>query len=200
MTLMIAAFFMACGDQGANNKPANAPANNANANAAPNTAATEADIKKLVGDMSAALGKNDADALAKLYSDNYVFVGPDGAVATKAERLASMKSGDTKFESVVYSDMTVRVNPENTGAVVVGKVTVKGKNLGKSADGEYRFTQVWSKGKDGWQVVSAQSTRIAAATLAKPEANKPAANTAANTAPTNKAANTAKSPPAPANK
>ena len=196
MTLIIASFFTACGDQGtgnAGNKPAN-NANAANANTAPNTAAIETDIKKIMADASAALAKNDADAMDKIYSDNYMLVNLDGSVQTRAERLASLKSGDTKYESFSYDEVNIRTNPEGTGAVVIARATMKGMNKGKPIDGTYRVTQVYSKTKDGWKQVSAQATKIeAAAAPAKPgDAKMPE---------TNKAANTTKPPaPAPANK
>ncbi|MEO7659152.1 MAG: nuclear transport factor 2 family protein [Pyrinomonadaceae bacterium] len=191
MTLIIATFFMAC-EPAANtgNKPANAPANNANAAPAVNTAAIEADIKKMVTDTAAALAKNDADALDKMYGDNYMLVNLDGSVQSKAERLASFRSGETKFESFAYDEITVRTNPEGTGAVVIARATAKGTNKGQAIGGTVRVTQVWSKTKDGWRQVSAQATQITAA---------PAGTTTANTANANKAVNSAK-PPAPANK
>lgn len=193
VTLIIAACVMAC-EPAANtgNKPANATANNANTAAPATAAAIETDIKKLATDMSAAQVKGDAAALDKMWADNYVFVGPDGVVATKAQRIDSMKSGDTKIESLSYDEMSVRSNPEGTGAILIGRATVKGVNLGKPAVGQFRMTQVWSKAKDGWQLVSGQVTAITAAAA-------PAVTTAANTANANKMANTAKPPP-PANK
>ena len=164
MTLIIASFFMAC-DPAANtgNKPANAPANNANA-AAPvaNAAAIETEIKKLANDGTAAITKNDTAALDKLWADNYMFVGQDGVVSTKAQRIESMKSGSSKIETLTYDEMSVRSNAEGTGAILVGRATVKGTNMGKPVDGQMRFTQVWSKTKDGWRSVSGQVTAITA--------------------------------------
>ena len=187
---------MACGDQGAGNagnKPANAAANNANAAPVANATAIETDIKKMVNDVAAALTKNDADALDKFYGDTYMLVNTDGSVQTKAERLASIRSGETKFESFVYDEINVRSNPEGTGAVVIAKATAKGLNKGKPLPGPVRVTQVWSKTKDGWRMVSGQATPITAAEPAKTgDAKMPEAN---------KMANTAKPPaPAPANK
>ena len=195
MMFIIAAFSMAC-DPGAGNntanKPANAPANNANAAPAVNTAAIEADLKKMVTDMAASLAKNDADALDKMYADNYMLVNLDGSVQGKADRLASFRSGDTKFESFAYDEVTVRTNPEGTGAVVIARATAKGMNKGKPVASNIRVTQVWSKTKDGWRQVSGQATPITAAAPAKADdAKMPAANNAANTA---------KPPPPPANK
>ena len=170
----------------ATNKPANA-ANNAAAAPAANTAAIEADIKKAVNDMAASLVKNDAAAIEKLYAENYRFVGPDGAVATGAERVASMKSGGTKYESITYDEVTVRSNAEGNGAVSISRATVKGVNLGKPVDGQFRVTHVWSKTKDGWKLANGQTTPItAAATDAKPANTNTAARDTNKTAPANK--------------
>lgn len=191
--MLISASFLlvSCGDQGAGNagnKPANG-ANNATATApAANSTAIETDIKKAVTDMAASLTKGDAAAFEKLYTDSYRFVGPNGAVSTGPERVASMKSGDTKYESVAYDEVTVRSNAEGTGAVSISRATVKGKNLGIAVDGQFRVTHVWSKTKDGWRLASGQTTPItAAATDAKPANSNTAAATNANAAaPANK--------------
>ena len=165
MALAISTVLMAaCGDQGGGNtanKPANA-ANNANA-AAPNNAAVEAEVKKLMDMAAAALAKNDADAMEKIYNDNYMLVNIDGSVQTKAERLASLRSGDAKYTAFSYSDVNIRVKPEGDAAVVIAKLTMKGTLRGKPVDGEYRVTQLYGKTKDGWKQISAQATKIEAA-------------------------------------
>ena len=161
------------------NKPANAANNSSNA-APANTAAIEAEVKKLVTDYAATVAKNDVAAFEKTTTDNFMFVSNDGSVQTKAERVASMKSGETKYESLTYDDLDVRVNPEGNGAVVIGKAVVKGVNMGKPVEGANRVTQVWSKTKDGWKMASLQATPITAS------AGKPPANTAASSSPGNK--------------
>lgn len=199
ISLLTAASLMlvSCGGPAANNagnKPANAgnSANNAAAAPAPNAAALEADLKKMTTDMAASLLKNDVAAMEKMYAENYQFVGPDGAVSNKTQRLDAMKSGDTKYESITFDDISVRTNPEGTGAIVISKGTVKGKNMGRKADGQYRVSHVWSKTKDGWQLVNGQTTPLAAATnAAKADDSKPVnSNTTANGA----------KPPPPANR
>lgn len=160
----------------AGNKPANTSnsANNATATApAANAAALEADLKKMTTDMAASLLKNDMAAMEKIYAENYQFVGPDGAVSNRTQRLDAMKSGDTKYESITFDDISVRTNPEGTGAIVISKGTVKGKNMGKAVEGQYRVTHVWSKTKDGWRMVNGQTTPItAASTTAKTDDDK----------------------------
>lgn len=175
--------FVSCGDQGggnASNKPTNTANNSSNA-APANTAAVEADIKKLVNDTAAALAKNDVATLEKTYSDNYMLVNLDGSVQNKTDRLASFRTGETKFESFVYDEVNVRTNPEGTGAVVIARAAAKGTNKGKPVSSSVRVTQVWSKTKDGWRQVSGHATTITDAAPAKSD-DKPAANAPANTA------------------
>jgi len=180
---MMAAILLAIGcqppDSNTTNKPANAVYNSSNT-APANTAAIEAEVKKLVTDYAASVAKNDVAAFEKTTTDNFMFVSNDGSVQTKAERVASMKSGETKYESLTYDDLNVRVNPEGNGAVVIGKAVVKGINMGKPVDGANRVTQVWSKTKDGWKMATLQATPITAS------AEKPPANTPASSSPANK--------------
>lgn len=189
LSMLIAASFLTACDPAANSNMANKPANAAN-NAAPaaNSAAVESEIKKLVNETAAALAKNDAAALEKLYSDNYMLVNLDGSVQNKSERLASIKSGDTKFDSFAYDEINVRSNPEGTGAVVIARATATGMNKGKKIEGTIRVTQVWSKTKDGWRQVSGHATQIAGVATS-PAANTAASNSSSSTSPP--AANTA---------
>jgi ketosteroid isomerase-like protein len=190
--LMAVSFAIACAPA-ANNANASKPANAANStnvsntNTAANSAAVESEIKKLVNDAAAALAKNDADALDKMYSDNYMLVNPDGAVQNKTERLASIRSGETKFDSFSYDEVNVRSNAEGTGAVVIARAMATGINKGRKISGPIRVTQLWVKTKDGWRQVSGQATPILAAGA---DADKPAAN--ANAVSTNGNANAGK--------
>ena len=164
MTVVVASFFNACGEPAAN-KPANnsAPANNTAANTtatAADTAAAEAEIKKLMDTTQAALAKNDADAMDKVYHEQYMLVNIDGSVQSRAERMASLRSGDVKYTAFSYTEPNIRVNPEATGAIVIAKLSMKGTFKGKPSDGEYRVTHVYRKTKDGWRLVTAQATKI----------------------------------------
>ncbi len=176
-----------CGDQGAGNT-GNKAANNTitNANTAGNAAAAEADVRKVVKDAETAVSKNDVDALAKIYSDNYMLVNIDGTVQTKTERLASMKAGDTKYTAFSYDEIGVRTNPEGTGAIVICRATIKGTNKGKAVDGVFRVTQVYSKMKDGWRMVSGQATPIVAGAETPKTDDKKTADADKDKAPANK--------------
>ena len=165
-----------CGEQAGSgngaNKPANAPGNNATKPAA-DTATIEADIKKMLASSAEALsGPNAADSFERTTTDSYMFIGPDGAVATRADRAKSLRSGDSKYESLKYDDVRVRVNPEGTGAVSISTVTVKGTNMGQKVDGAYRSTHVWSKTPDGWKLAHGHVTAMTAKEEPKTDAAK----------------------------
>jgi len=185
-----ALMFAGCGAPTANNtattnaanKPANSAAANAAAAPAADTAAIESDIKKLVTAYATSTANNDAAAYDKTTTDNFMFVGNDGTVQTKAERVASMKSGQTKYDKLTYDDVNVRVNPEGNGAIVIATATVKGLNSGKPIDSTVRVTQVWSKTKDGWKMASLQATDIASKSADK-KADAPASTDNKTSAP-----------------
>lgn len=173
ISLLITASFIftSCGAPAANNANAgNKPANAANSATAPaaDKAATEADIKKMMDDFAAALNKGDADALGKMYADDYTLIDQNGAVQTKAARMEMIKSGKVKMEGMKFEDLKIKSNPAGDGAVVTGHVSGKTTVDGKSEDRNSMVTWVMGKMKDkGWQFVSAQITDI------KPGAAKP---------------------------
>jgi hypothetical protein len=109
-----------------------------------------------------------------------------------------MKEGATKYESLTYDDVNVRVNAEGNGAVVIAKATVKGMNMGKPIDGVNRVTQVWSKTKDGWKMASLQATAMTAKADDKKTEDK--AKTDAKSAEDDKKADDKVKSAAPANK
>lgn len=178
LSMLIAASFLlvSCGDQSGGNKPANAANNAAPANSAASSASAEADVKKLMSDLAGILAKNDADAAAKFYADDYRLVTPDGVVQTKTERLADMKSGTTKFDTFSYNDINVRTYGDT--AVAVATVKATGIVSGKPRTNDMRATLVFRKMPDGWKVVNGQATPIAA--TAAP--TNPAANSNMNAA------------------
>lgn len=160
--------------------------NGSNTGTAANPAATDADVKKLLNDLAAVLAKNDADAAAKFYSDDYHLVTPAGVDQTKAERLAEMRSGATKFDTFAYENVNVRTYGDTAVAIATVKATGKVANQPRVTD--MRATLVLKKMADGWKVVSGQATPItgAASTTANTAGN---GSNMANKADTNSAGN-----------
>jgi ketosteroid isomerase-like protein len=115
-------------------------------------------VRQLLNDVSAALGRADTAALDRIYADDYTLVNESGVLTTKAPRLAAIKSGELKYESVGFDEVSVRLYG-NT-AVVTYRVTSKGQLKGQEIGGLFRATSTYVKMKGRWQLVAAQVTRI----------------------------------------
>ena len=167
ITVFIAAFFTGCGGSGANNAAANKPANVVVANTAPspvvNQEAVKSEVRKVMEALKAGLSKNDADAMDKIYADDYKITYPDGTSMNKTERLAAIRSGAVKFTSFEYTEESISVNPDGNGATGIFKIMAKGTMKGKPMDPVVRTTGVFSKTKDGWRLMSALNAKMDAA-------------------------------------
>lgn len=116
-------------------------------------------VRQVEDEITAALGRNDADALDRLWASDYTFVNRVGAVLTKAQRLASLRSGDLKYESYSRDEENIRVY--GSTAVVTYRSTVRGQHGGHDIGSQRRVTSVLMKRKGRWRVVAQQSTSIA---------------------------------------
>ncbi|MGI9166445.1 MAG: nuclear transport factor 2 family protein [Pyrinomonadaceae bacterium] len=115
-------------------------------------------VRQLLNEISAALSRNDTAALDRIYADSYTLVNESGELTTKAPRLAAIKSGELKYESVGFDDVNVRLYGDT--AVVTYRVTSKGQFKGQVIGGQFRATSTYVKMKGRWQLVAAQVTRI----------------------------------------
>ena len=122
-------------------------------------ASAEQEVTQLTDQYIAALKGKDTAALERIWADDLTFITPGGAVLTKAQRLADIQSGATRFDSLEASDRTVRVYGDV--AVMTSLTTMKGQYGGHEASGQYRVTNVFARRGGGWQIVSLQMTPIA---------------------------------------
>ncbi|CAN5320682.1 hypothetical protein BH18GEM1_BH18GEM1_18630 [soil metagenome] len=115
-------------------------------------------VRQLLNELYTALGRNDTAALDRIYADDYTLVNEDGVLTTKAPRLAAIKSGELKFESVSFDEVNVRLYGNTAVATyrAINKVQFKGQEIG----GQFRVTVTLVKKNERWQVVAAQVTRI----------------------------------------
>ncbi|HZS48266.1 MAG TPA: nuclear transport factor 2 family protein [Blastocatellia bacterium] len=106
----------------------------------------------------AAEGRDDADALDRLYAPGYTFVTPFGQVWTKEHYLGLMRSGDLKTDSYSRDEETIRVY-SNT-AMVIYRSTAHGALKGQSFNSQRRVTTVLMKEDGRWLAFGRQSTPI----------------------------------------
>jgi ketosteroid isomerase-like protein len=120
---------------------------------------SEKEVREMIEKYRTALLQRDVSALEKIWADDYVFVNASGDVVTKAQRLANVKSGATKLESI-NKEENIAVRVYQNSAVATSRVAIKGKYGGQSISGQYRSTHVWVKGPEGWQLVANQLTAL----------------------------------------
>ena len=121
-------------------------------------AGAEQEVAQLTDQYIAALKGKDTAALERLWADDLTFITPGGAVQTKAQRLADIKSGATKFDTLDSNERTVRVYGD--AAVMTTLSTIKAQYGGQEASGQFRVTQVWARRGAAWQIVAIQMTRV----------------------------------------
>ena len=95
----------------------------------------------------------DVNALDRLIDDELLFVGPDGAVASKADDLALHRSGAVRFTAHEPIDLQWRLVAPDVVVVALHArlaVLVHGQPF---AD-EYRYTRVWARRDAQWRVVA----------------------------------------------
>jgi ketosteroid isomerase-like protein len=116
------------------------------------------ELIKLENEWADALVKHDWAFLDQILADDYIWTDPDGNVWTKAQFLASLKSGEDVLTAAVADEIRVRVYGDV--AVVTGRTTVKEQYKGKDISGQYQWTDMWVKDYAGrWQCVASHSSR-----------------------------------------
>jgi ketosteroid isomerase-like protein len=117
------------------------------------------ELQSLDKEWSAAIVKNDVDAIGRFMSDDWVIIGPEGNVIDRSRFLAVIKSGDLTHESMESDDWLVQVYGDT--AIVTAQAKSKGKYRGQSFATHERSTSVFLR-KDGrWQCIHTQLTPIA---------------------------------------
>lgn len=131
-------------------------------------AAIEAELLKLEREWMDAPKLKNGEAVRRVVADDAVLGYPDGTVATKADEVRTVESGDVTMDSFETLETKVTVLDADA-AFISGRSAIKnGKyidpNTKRTIDisGEYRFLDVYAKRDGKWQVVASQATRIPA--------------------------------------
>jgi len=118
----------------------------------------EQEVKNLEDQWCKAWIAADAVALDRIHADDYVAVHNIGALSPKSSVIADVRGGLFRYESMEHRDLSFRVYGDTV--VVVGVTVNKGRRGERDVSGTFRYTRVWVKRRDNWQVVLSQYTRI----------------------------------------
>lgn len=118
----------------------------------------EQEIRQTLEKLADAFTRRDADAAANYWADNHTFIGRNGAMQNKAQRIAGMKTGQPRPGAFKYEDVNIRMLG-NTAAVVTARPTYPIKfDNGQIVTVSDRATMTLAKTNGRWQVVATQST------------------------------------------
>jgi ketosteroid isomerase-like protein len=123
------------------------------------TGSVEQELIKLEKELADAWVKRDVAFFDRVIADDFTWTAPYGIVSTKAQSLATLKSGEDVVTSWVVDEMKVRVYGD--AAVATGRSTIKETYKGENVSGQYRWTDTWVKRAGRWQCVAGHSSEIA---------------------------------------
>jgi ketosteroid isomerase-like protein len=101
----------------------------------------------------------NVDELARTWTDDYTFINPQGAIVTRAQRLANLASGNTDV-NVIDDEREITVRVYGDMAVVQNLSTLHGRFNGVPTDTDLRGTFVWVRRNGRWQLVTNQLTAV----------------------------------------
>jgi ketosteroid isomerase-like protein len=101
----------------------------------------------------------DTNALADLISDDLLFAGPDGQLATKAQDLAAHASGTVRFREHDPLELRVRrIGRDVAIASLRARLVVD--VAGSVTSGVYRYTRVWCRDDGQWRVAGGHVSEV----------------------------------------
>jgi len=101
---------------------------------------------------------NEGSWFQRTFAEDYVWIGPNGEVVSKAECIRDLESYDLTWESVAVKDVQVRVYGDT--AIVTGRFLGKGRYKGRPLDERQRYTSVLIKRHGRWQIISEHCSKL----------------------------------------
>ncbi len=120
--------------------------------AAPGQNDVQTTLQRLETEWNVAHVRGDAAAIDRILSDDVVIIGPAMRVMTKADAVGMFTSGRMKFDKYDTSETTFRILGET--AIVTGRLKRTRVVNGPATDDDWRFTKVYVRRADRWQVIS----------------------------------------------
>lgn len=114
---------------------------------------------KLEKQFTAAIVKNDPEAIGRFVTDDWIIIDADGGIIDKERFLGVIKSGALAHEMMEPDDICIRVYGDS--AVVTALTRTKGKFMGQQFSTQERSTDVFVRLDGGWRCVLSQLTRFA---------------------------------------
>jgi ketosteroid isomerase-like protein len=128
------------------------------ASATPLAADDAAEVEALERRLVDAIGSRDLETYSRLVADDYVATRPDGSELTKAQVMASYRSGERGYVDLAIEGVKGRVYGD-TGVVTA---RTRGKRIedGKEIENRVLYVRVFARREGRWQAVAQLSTPL----------------------------------------
>jgi ketosteroid isomerase-like protein len=123
----------------------------------------ETTIAELEENLQQAMLSSNVQELDELIADDLVFTMHTGLVITKQNDLEAHRTGIQKFTSIDLTDQQIRHYGDC--AVVTLQAHLTGVFQGQDYSALYRFTRVWVKRQNRWQIAAGHVTQMGDAPL-----------------------------------
>ena len=120
----------------------------------------EAAVRAAMDDYKQFILDSNVGELDRLWTDDYTFINPQGAIVTKAQRLANFSSGNTDV-AIIDSEREITTRIYGDMAVVQNLSTLRGEFNGVPTATDLRGTFVWVRRNGGWRLLTNQLTAVA---------------------------------------
>lgn len=121
---------------------------------------SEAQIMDAENRLRAAMIGSDVSSLEELLAPEMIFTNHLGQLLGKEDDLAAYRSGKVKVKELKPSELQIRFHGEV--AIVSVRMLLTGTYDGSPANGDFRFTRVWSlSSQKTWRVVAAHAGILA---------------------------------------
>lgn len=114
-------------------------------------------VRQVIENLQKALQAGDATALDSIYADGYTFTGVDGAMSTKAQRLAAIKSGKLKYKSLNLEPVKIQMYGDAAVAIFNGEAKFVPSN--EKLDGKFVTTATFIKSNGRWMQAASGNVR-----------------------------------------
>ena len=118
----------------------------------------EEELLKLEAEFAEAIIKNDAGAIERLVTHEWIIINADGGITDKERFLEVINSGTLTHEMMESDKIRVRVYGES--AVVTALTRTKGKFMGQEFSTHERATDFFVRLNGQWRCALTQLTRF----------------------------------------
>ena len=113
---------------------------------------TVRDLEKRERDLVAAIGRGDLATYDRIVADDYVAFEASGKTSSKAEIMASYRSGSRKYTDLAIFDVEARIFGDT--AVVTAKTRGFRKEGDRDVPNRVRYIRVYARRNGEWRAVA----------------------------------------------